>query len=62
MTTRQAGAVFHLHGEELVEIELVTHVEERAGLVEEQDLRLLRERARDGDAFLFSARERVRRA
>ena len=56
ITTRHASlALLHLGREQLVEIELVAHVEERARLVEEQHLRLLRERARDRDALLLAA-------
>ena len=63
ITTRHASSrLLHLGREQLVEIELVAHVEERAGLVEQHHLRLLRERARDGDAFLLAAAQRMRAA
>ena len=55
-------AVLHLAREQLVEIELVAHVEERARLVEEEHLRLLHERTRDRDALLLAAAQRMRRA
>ena len=62
MTTRHASSrPFTSRREQLVEIELVPHVEERARLVEEEHLRLLHERTRDRDALLLAAAERVRR-
>ncbi len=56
------AATLHFFGEQLVEVELMPHVQKGARLVQEKDLRLLRERARDGHALLLAARERVRRA
>ena len=53
-------ALLHLRREQLVEIELMAHVEERAGLVEQHHLRLLCEGARNGDALLLAAAEGVR--